>query len=143
MYFVTVYLARGRVNPDPVYVAADVLLNDDRMSTIDPPHEVRALAITLGSMYRDVELLRAKAESTHEEAHNRVKERKSIRDSADSDKLGRNLKRQSSGLSRATARKSTELKTKLYNLKDKVEVPDAWEDFLPGCEFWRCPRVSL
>ena len=141
MYFVVVYRARARVNPDPVYVAADVLLEDERMSTIDPPYEVRALAITLGTMYRDVELLRTKAESIHEQAKHRVKERKSIREAADTDELGEVMRRRSSSISRSAARKSMELKTRLYNLKDKVQVPTTWEEYLPGCELCAAARA--
>ena len=80
MYAVSVYVNRQHVNPDPVYLCADVLLDGDGEFTskiniqnsdgtmTGVPFEVRRLAITLSGLYDDVSKLTAKAEALHEEA---------------------------------------------------------------------------
>ena len=72
-YFYITHRARAHVNPDPVYVCADVLLpksREDRNSGLSFDDEerlfhVRSLARTLASMYKDIKQIRGDAEKLH------------------------------------------------------------------------------
>jgi len=128
MYFCLVYSARHVVNPDPVFVCADALLDDEKVSDVDAPFHVRNLALTLSTMYRDVATLREKAETLHEAAKAGVTERteKRARESA------RRLREASASGKPGALSAKEKIQEKLFELKDKVQVPEAWEDFLPG-----------
>ena len=137
MYAVSVYLNRQHVNPDPVYLCADVLLDGDGEFTskinvqnsdgtmTGVPFEVRRLAITLSGLYDDVSKLTAKAEALHEEAVARMTAQALNRNALEEQ---RSAQRRPSSMDRAGAK----ARSSLYKLKDKVQVPDAWEDFLPA-----------
>ena len=137
-YFYITYRARAHVNPDPVYVCADVLLpksREDRKSGLSFDDEerlfhVRSLAQTLASMYKDIQQIRDDAEKLHAQEKARQAELAQGREGPHAEELER--ARRSSITLRPGRVTGALLKKKLYDLQDKVKVPDAWEDWLPG-----------
>ena len=137
-YFYITHRARAHVNPDPVYVCADVLLpktREDRNSGLSFDDEerlfhVRSLARTLASMYKDIKQIRGDAEKLHTQEKARHAELARGRAVSQAEELER--ARASSMSVRPQRITSAILKKKLFDLQDKVQVPDAWEDWLPG-----------
>ena len=111
------------------------MLSEDRVSHIDFDDEerlfhVRSLAQTLASMYKDIQQIRDDAETLHAQEKARQAELAQGRVGPQTEELER--ARRSSIHLRPQRVTTAILKKKLYDLQDKVKVPDAWEDWLPG-----------
>ena len=111
------------------------MLSEDRVSHIDFDDEerlfhVRSLAQTLASMYKDIQQIRDDAETLHAQEKARQAELAQGRVGPQTEELER--ARRSSIHLRPQRVTTAILKKKLYDLQDKVKVPDAWEDWLPA-----------
>ena len=116
-------------------MCADVLLSEERVSNLHFEDEarlfhVRSLAETLATMYKDIKQIREDAENLHAQEKARQAELAQGRAGSQAEELER--ARQSSIHLRPQRITGLFLKKKLYEIQDKVKVPDAWEDWLPA-----------